>query len=148
VAALAIYDARLRSRADSRDVVDLALGRAAKRLARPRGPTAPPPAPAPPATPDAPALDARYTCRALCEMHMVELCNNDRDLWSRHQYLWESTPCGQRRTETFLLDCYQRQWLSGTFDEACMAPCERATDGRARLLHMLQSGGCARVTTL
>jgi hypothetical protein len=84
----------------------------------------------------------------MCEIHMVELCNNDRDLWSRNQQLWQSTPCGQRRSEEFLRDCYQRQWLSGTFDEACMAPCERSGDGRARLLHMLQSGGCTRVSNL
>jgi hypothetical protein len=146
--ALAIYDARLRLRADSRDVADRALGRARKRAVRPQGPTEPPAVAAPAEPPAAASIDARYTCRTLCELHMVELCNNDRDLWSRHQHPWESTPCGQRRTEAFLLDCYQRQWLSGTFEEACMAPCERAADGRARLLRMLQSGGCTRVSTL
>jgi hypothetical protein len=146
--ALAIYDARLKLRGDSRDVANRALGRMPKRPPRPQGPKEPPAVAAPAETPVSPSVDARYTCRTLCELHMVELCNNDRDLWNRHQHPWESTPCGQRRTEAFLLDCYQRQWLSGTFEEACMAPCERATDGRARLLRMLQSGGCARVSTL
>src|SRR5262249_31626477 len=122
--ALAVYDARLRERRDSRGILDLALGRAPKRPARPAAPpvlaAVPPPSEGPP--------EERVSCRALCEIHMVELCNNDRDLWSRHQQLWQSTPCGQRRSEEFLRDCYQRQWLSGTFDEACMAPCERSGD--------------------
>jgi hypothetical protein len=146
VAALAIYHARLRERAGSRDVLAFALGRGTARAAqRPvvAAPSVPPPTPG-----AAPAPDPRHTCRALCELHMVELCNNDRDLWSRHQQFWESTPCGQRRAEPFLLDCYQRQWLSGTFDEACVVPCKRATDGRARLMHMLQGGGCTRTSSL
>lgn len=144
VAALAIYDARLRARAGSEDVMRAALGRRPARPAGRRAPVAPSPAPS---TIDPSPPDTRYTCRALCELHMVELCNNDRDLWSRHQRLWESTPCGQRRPESFLRDCYQRQWLSGTFDEACIAPCEQAPDGRARLLHFLQGGGCAPRTS-
>jgi hypothetical protein len=143
--ALAVYDARLRARDDSRDVLGLALGRTAPRPPRPQAAVAPS-VPAPPVAPPQP--DPRTTCHALCELHMVELCNNDRDLWSRHQLLWKSTPCGQRRSESFLRDCYQRQWLSGTFDEACRVPCEGEPDGRARLLHLLQGSGCARTTGL
>ena len=145
--ALAVYDARLRARADSRGIADQALGRTPKRPARTPAPVVAS-VPSPSLAPQDVPAEERLTCRALCEIHMVELCNNDRDLWSRHQQLWESTPCGQRRSETFLRDCYQRQWLSGTFDEACMAPCERSADGRARLLHMLQGGGCTRMTSL
>ena len=148
VAALAVYDARLRTRAGSRDMLARTLGKGPARAARPRETPAAPAAPPTPSVVEAPAPDPRSTCHSLCEVHMVELCNNDRDLWSRHQLLWESTPCGQRRSEPFLRECYQRQWLSGTFDDACRIPCERAPDGRARLLHLLQGAGCGRTTTL
>ncbi|HWP66223.1 MAG TPA: hypothetical protein VNO26_09945 [Candidatus Limnocylindria bacterium] len=142
--ALAVYDGRLRGRPDSRGIADQALGRQPKRKSPPPVVAATPPSPAEPSDLPAPGP----SCRVLCEIHMVELCNNDRDLWARHQALWQSTPCGQRRSEPFLRDCYQRQWLTGTFDEACMAPCEQAADGRARLLHMLQGSGCTRLGTL
>lgn len=138
LAALAVYDARLRHRPASRDVLRAALG----------SDDAPAPAAAPVAiaTPGAtPGVEPGPTCQALCELHMVELCNNDRELWTLHHAEWQATPCGQRRLEPFLRECYQRQWLMGTLQEACIAPCRRADDGRARLLHLLQAEGCMRV---
>lgn len=138
LAALAVYDARLRHRPASRDVLRAAL-RSGHAPAAPVA-AAPQPAPATPAT----ERQARVSCKALCELHMVELCNNDRELWSQHRAAWETTPCGQMRLEPFLRECYQRQWLTGTFEDACVAPCERTDDGRARLLHLLRGEGCVR----
>lgn len=143
LAALAVYDARLQHRRESRDVLRAALGPARDPAAVPTGTATATPAGAVPPSADDPA--ARISCKALCEMHMVELCNNDRELWSRHRVPWETTPCGQMRLEPFLRECYQRQWLTGTFQEACIMPCEHASDGRARLLHLLQGEGCTRV---
>jgi hypothetical protein len=75
---------------------------------------------------------------------MVELCNNDRTLWSQHGSRWESTRCGLRRSETFLEDCYRMQWLSGTYEQSCIRPCEESADGRTRLLAVLRRSGCLR----
>ena len=41
-------------------------------------------------------IEPAYTCTALCTLHMVELCNNDRTLWAQHGSHWESTRCGLR----------------------------------------------------
>ncbi len=84
------------------------------------------------------------SCAALCTMHMVELCNNDRSLWSQNDARFEASACGVRRREVFLVDCYRRQWLTGTYHDACVRPCERSADGRNSLLHVLQSAGCLR----
>jgi hypothetical protein len=86
---------------------------------------------------------AEVTCAALCSLQMVQLCNNDRALWSRHGSRWESTRCGTRRDEAFLADCYRMQWLSGTYDRACMRPCEDTADGRSRLAAVLRRSGCS-----
>src|SRR5262249_52386244 len=64
-----------------------------------------------PTTPSA-VVETGYSCAALCDLHMVDLCNNDRTLWSRHGSRWENTRCGVRRSEGFLEDCYRMQWLS------------------------------------
>jgi len=139
--ALAVYDARLRQRPDSRDIVRAALGRP-RAAERPRVVAT---APTPPPTEPTPAPTPRASCRTLCELHMVELCNNDRELWNRHRAAWTATPCGQRRDESFLRECYERQWLTGTLQDACVTPCRRADEGRARLLHLLQREGCSRL---
>jgi len=89
------------------------------------------------------ANEERYACDALCTLHMVELCNNDRTLWSAHHVKWEGTPCGTRREESFLQECYRQQWLNGAYDKACMQPCEGG--GRDRLLQLLQAAGCLRL---
>src|SRR5262249_54140808 len=39
-----------------------------------------------------PTGDDRYSCNSLCGMHMVQLCNNDKVLWSTHRAKWEATP--------------------------------------------------------
>jgi hypothetical protein len=86
--------------------------------------------------------DPRQSCSTLCSLHMVEICNNDRTLWSQNGARWESTRCGTRRSEQFLEDCYRMQWLSGTYEHACLQPCEAASDGRARLSTLLRHAGC------
>jgi hypothetical protein len=85
-----------------------------------------------------------YSCSDLCSLHMVELCNGDRTLWSQHGARWENTRCGVRRAEPFLEECYHMQWLSGTYERACVRPCEDAAEGRARLQAMLRRAGCLR----
>jgi hypothetical protein len=95
-------------------------------------------------TQEAPPPDERYSCRALCRMHMVELCNRDKALWDAHGEKWDTTSCGTMRSEGFLQDCYRRQWLSGAFHDACVNPCEGAAEGRERLLRILQEAGCLR----
>ena len=75
-------------------------------------------------------------------MHMVELCNNDRALWIENRTRWEATPCGTRRTEAFLEECYRQQWQSGTFEDACVTPCETTPEGRDRLQSILRQAGC------
>jgi hypothetical protein len=88
---------------------------------------------------------ARYSCQRLCSLHMVELCNNDKVLWSAHRVKWEATVCGERREEPFLQDCYRRQWLSGTFRDGCLRPCEGTAGGRDQLLMILKQAGCVRL---
>jgi hypothetical protein len=75
---------------------------------------------------------------------MVELCNNDRALWAQNGTAWESTRCGLRRAESFLESCYRMHWLDGTYEHACLQPCEGTGEGRDRLLLLLQRAGCLR----
>lgn len=89
-----------------------------------------------------PAPEPAQTCAALCTIHMVELCNNDRALWTEHGSRYENTRCGLRRSEAFLEDCYRMQWLSGTYEQSCVRPCEETADGRTRLLAVLRRSGC------
>jgi hypothetical protein len=105
--------------------------------------------PAPVADPDAASpgtdrSDAATVCTNLCSLQMVELCNNDRSLWSQHGSRWEDTRCGVRREEPFLTDCYRMQWLSGTYERACVQPCEDSPESRLRLVTMLRRSGCIR----
>lgn len=95
---------------------------------------------------DAPAkpADPAYSCTQLCTLHMVELCNNDRTLWTQHGSRWETTRCGVRRSETFLEECYRMQWLSGAYEQSCIRPCEETAEGRTRLLTVLRRSGCLR----
>jgi hypothetical protein len=108
------------------------------------------PEPAPAAEPPADvtsAPEAGYSCTTLCSLHMVELCNNDRTLWTQHGSRWENTRCGTRRSEAFLTDCYRMQWLSGTYERACMRPCEENDEGRSRLIALLRRSGCLKTGT-
>jgi len=89
-----------------------------------------------------PAGDRMPSCHALCEMHMVEICNTDKVLWSAHRARWEATPCGTRREEPFLAACYREQWDTGTFETSCVLPCESSDEGRTRLTAILQEAGC------
>jgi hypothetical protein len=82
------------------------------------------------------------SCRTLCELHMVQLCNEDRLLWSYHRTVWEPTACGRRRTEAFLAGCYEDQRASGAFDDACLRPCETSIAARERLEGILADAGC------
>jgi hypothetical protein len=91
---------------------------------------------------DRQAKEDRYSCQVLCGLHMVELCNNDKVLWNRSGRTWEASPCGQRRAEPFLVECYRQQWLTGTFHDSCLLPCESAADGRDKLMRILQGAGC------
>ncbi len=102
----------------------------------------PPPPPTPAPAPSAP--EPAYSCPSLCTLHMVELCNNDRTLWTEHGSRFESTRCGIRRSEAFLEDCYRMQWLSGTYEQSCIQPCENSPEGRTRLVAMLRRSGCLR----
>ena len=88
------------------------------------------------------AAASAVSCQALCAMHMVEICNSDKVLWSAHRARWEPTPCGMRRGEPFLAQCYQEQWDTGTFDTSCVQPCEASDAGRSRLTAILQESGC------
>ena len=90
------------------------------------------------------AKEDRYSCQLLCGLHMVELCNNDKVLWNRSGRTWEATPCGKRRPEPFLVECYRQQWLTGTFHESCLLPCQGTADGRDKLMRILQDAGCVR----
>jgi hypothetical protein len=85
------------------------------------------------------------TCNALCSIQMVELCNNNKVLWNSNHARWEPVPCGTRREEPFVAECYRQQWLAGTFDNACLRPCESTPDGRDRLIRLLRSSGCLRL---
>jgi hypothetical protein len=137
-AALAAMRGPDRSRA--RD--DAAAAR--KTAPAPQPPDAPHPteAPAAAAAPVEAAAASAVSCRALCAMHMVEICNTDKVLWSAHRTRWEPTPCGMRRGEPFLAQCYQEQWDTGTFDTSCVQPCEASDAGRSRLTAILQEAGC------
>jgi hypothetical protein len=104
----------------------------------------PPPAPDPAPEVATKPADPAYSCATLCTMHMVELCNNDRALWTQNGARWENTRCGTRRNEEFLAACYRMQWLSGTYQQSCMEPCESGDDGRVRLMAMLRRSGCIR----
>ncbi|HJQ85785.1 MAG TPA: hypothetical protein VKA21_16980, partial [Candidatus Binatia bacterium] len=90
----------------------------------------------------APIAPSPPPCEVLCDMHMVELCNNDRALWVEHRARWETTRCGTRRHEAFLESCYRQQWQSGTFRDACLVPCETSSEGRTRLEGILRRAGC------
>jgi hypothetical protein len=83
-----------------------------------------------------------YSCSDLCGLHMVELCNNDKLLWSYYRGKWEPTPCGTKREDPFLTECYEQQWASGTFRDSCVTPCESDPEGRERLRDMLEGAGC------
>jgi hypothetical protein len=83
-----------------------------------------------------------YSCNDLCALHMVELCNNDKVLWTYYRRTWETTPCGTKRKDAFLAECYEQQWMSGTYQESCVTPCETDPEGRGRLLDILESAGC------
>ena len=98
--------------------------------------------PAPPENPPPPAAEPAVSCATLCEMHMVEICNSDKVLWSAHRARWEPTACGTRRDEAFLTECYREQWDTGTFDTSCVQPCEASDAGRTRLMAILQEAGC------
>ena len=111
------------------------------------GPTPPgttPGAETPAPDPEPAPTEIVSSCSSLCTLHMVELCNNDRALWTQNGARWENTRCGVRRSEGFLENCYRMQWLSGTYEQSCIHPCERGDDGRARLLAMLRRAGCVR----
>jgi hypothetical protein len=121
---------------------------AASRKRAPAPQTAPPTsqptqqAPEAAAPPVETAAAGTVSCQALCAMHMVEICNTDKVLWSAHRARWEPTPCGMRRGEPFLAQCYQEQWDTGTFDTSCVQPCEASDAGRSRLTAILQEAGC------
>jgi hypothetical protein len=146
--ALALADARLLDGPARRAVRATALG--ALRRPTARRSTSQPPPPAAPEPEPAPAAEARasedepWSCRSLCNMHMVEICNQDKALWQAHGRRWEATACGAMRDDDFLRTCYRQQWLSGTYHDECLAPCEGGSGGRDRLLHLLQSAGCLR----
>ena len=146
----AVADTFLDDRAAKRRIRAAALN----ALAPPTSPASAPPVettttPSDIATPEvtpepATTPEPAYSCTTLCTLHMVELCNNDRSLWTRNGARWENTRCGLRRSESFLENCYRMQWLSGTYEQSCVQPCERADDGRTRLMTMLRRSGCIR----
>jgi hypothetical protein len=143
--ALAVQELRLGDAKAGRSVRQKALAALGRGVPPPKAaPVASDPEPAPEATVKAAPPEGRFSCEALCGIHMVEVCNKDRTLWTQHLVAWERTGCGTRRTEPFLVECYRRQRISGTFHDACVAPCERSATGRAALLQMLQGAGCLR----
>ena len=83
-----------------------------------------------------------YSCRDLCGLHMIEVCNHNRVLWEYYGVRWEATPCGTKRAEPFLNECYREQRLNGTYYTSCVRPCEDMQEDRDRLTKMLQSAGC------
>jgi hypothetical protein len=151
--ALTIYEKRLEGGSGRDDVKKAALATVARSLGKRKTGRVPEPTAAK-ATPETPedqeprdeerSPEEAYSCKSLCSMHMVELCNNNRILWSSNHVRWEPTPCGARREEEFLKECYRQQWLAGTFDTACVSPCEGTTEGRERLTRILQGAGCLR----
>jgi len=150
--ALAVYETRLRSTGAPRGVGEAALAAIARSRGKATAHRADTSRETMPsrrrATEDQdhaetpPAGEEQYTCDALCNMHIVELCNSDRVLWISHKVNWEATPCGTRRDEPFLQECYREQWLGGTFDSACIRPCESTAEGHERLMRILQDAGC------
>jgi len=152
VLALAVAETRIGDRGVRRHLRATVVGRPRARNERASASREEPkPSPAPGAeTPTAdqqpapPPPDERYSCRSLCRMHMIELCNRDKALWDAHGRRWDMTPCGSMRDYGFLQDCYRRQWLSGAYQESCVNPCEGASEGRERLLRILQEAGCLR----
>lgn len=105
----------------------------------------PPPAEPVPEAAEPPPDNNTYSCDALCSMHMIQICNRDKVLWSAHRSAWKSTPCGKRRDEDFLQDCYRQQWLNGAFHDSCVVPCEASTEGREQLINILRGAGCVRL---
>jgi hypothetical protein len=91
---------------------------------------------------DAAPSPAEASCEALCAMHMIEICNANTVLWNANRAPWEPTPCGTRREEPFLAQCYREQWDTGTFETSCVQPCESSAEGRARLTAILRDAGC------
>jgi hypothetical protein len=147
VLGLAVAETRLADREARRHVRATALARPRASSGTPTAGVRPRPTEADVAEPESPeptSPDERYSCRSLCRMHMVELCNRDKALWDAHGQKWDLTSCGTMRSEGFLQDCYRHQWLSGAFQDACMSPCEGAAGGRERLLRILQEAGCLR----
>ncbi len=147
--ALAVQDLQLRDAKAGRAIRERALAAMARAVGRRTAATrAPEPSPAAVAEEPAVAVpsspDTRYSCEALCGLHMVELCNKDRTLWNQNLVAWQRTGCGTRRPEPFLMECYRRQRISGTFQDACVRPCEASPDGRNALLDVLQGAGCLR----
>ena len=152
VLAVAVADTFLDDGAPRRRIRAAALGvlgQSTPRAGTPPAETAtatPDVAPAPDPVPDTSSTttESGYSCTSLCTLHMVELCNNDRMLWTQNGARWENTRCGVRRSETFLENCYRMQWLSGTYERSCVQPCERRTEGRERLMALLRQSGCIR----
>lgn len=143
--ALAVQDLQLRDGKAGRVVRERALLAMTGAVERRAAPTSPAVVPA--AEPPQAAPVPRLSCEALCGMHVVELCNSDRSLWSQHLVSWQRSGCGSRRSEDFLVDCYRRQRISGTFQDACVRPCEASPEGRQALLSRLQMAGCVRPGT-
>jgi hypothetical protein len=133
--ALLVSETRIPAGAARRQLEANAMAAMERRVAKPEAAAAPQPT-------AEPNEDERYSCSALCRMHMVELCNNDKMLWSYHRLEWEPTPCGTRRAEPFLAECYRQQWFNGTFYDSCVLPCQGAADGRETLLQVLDDEGC------
>jgi hypothetical protein len=63
-------------------------------------------------------------------------------LWSFNRRKWEATRCGAKREDEFLVECYRQQWVSGTFQDSCLTPCETDPEGRERLRSILKGAGC------
>jgi hypothetical protein len=148
--ALAVEDAFVRDDPAKRKVHAAAVAAIRERMAPPKTKHAKAEAtlpaveaPADLATEPAPK-SPQLSCPKLCQLHMVELCNNDRALWTQNGTTWESTRCGLRRAESFLESCYRMHWLDGTYEHACLQPCEGSGEGRDRLLRLLRGAGCLR----
>jgi hypothetical protein len=136
--ALALHDARVQPTPASKQLRQAALAAMAEPVRRAEQDAAEA------AETDGTASDERYTCASLCELHMVELCNNDKELWNLHRTTWKPTPCGTRRSVPFLGDCYKEQWLTGAYHDSCVRPCESTGEGRDRLMAILHAAGCLR----
>ena len=146
--AMAVGEARLGTGSTFKSVRSAAVDvmrRRAKRRGAPavaRDAVVPGPAEETATSEAAPPSNEEPSCQALCSVHMIELCNNDMQLWIEHRVRWEATPCGTRRPDPFLEECYRHQWQSGTFDDACVKPCEATPEARARLQSILRRAGC------